>query len=176
MNLIKLSNMLIPIIVLLIIMYAMKKKVSIYDSFNTGIKEGLQLGISILPNFIAMLFSTNILLKSGMLNKIFLFLKPILNILRIPIEILPMSVIRPISGNASFAMMIELIRAHGVDSFIGRVAATLQGATDTTIYVIALYFGSVGIRKIKYALWAGLLTDLFAVIISVILVSIVFGI
>lgn len=175
MNLITISNMLIPIIVLLIIVYALYKSVPIYDSFVRGAKEGLGLGLSILPNLIAMLFAINILLKSGMLESAFVLLKPIFNFLRIPIEVLPMAAIRPISGNASFAIMIDLIRTHGVDSFIGRVAATMQGATDTTIYVIALYFGSIGIKKIKYALWAGLLTDLFAVIISIVLVGLVFG-
>jgi len=175
MNLITISNMLIPIIMLSIIFYALKKKVLIYDSFVNGAKEGLELGLSILPNLIAMLFATNILLKSGIIDNVFILLKPVLTILKVPIEVLPMALIRPISGNASFAIMIDLIRTHGVDSFIGRIAATMQGATDTTIYVIALYFGSIGIKKTKYALPVGLLTDLFAIIISIVLVTIIFG-
>jgi Uncharacterized membrane protein len=175
MNLITISNMLIPIIMLSIIIYALKKKVPIYDSFVNGAKEGLELGLSILPNLVAMLFATNILLKSGIIDNIFIVLKPIFTLLKVPIEVLPMALIRPISGNASFAIMIDLIRTHGVDSFIGRIAATMQGATDTTIYVIALYFGSIGIKKTKYALPVGLLTDLFAVIISIVLVTIIFG-
>ena len=174
MTLITISNMLIPIIMLLIIMYAIKKKVPIYDSFINGAKEGLELGASILPNLIAMLFATNILLKSGIVDSLFILLKPIFSILNIPIEVLPMALIRPISGNASFAIMIDLIRTHGVDSFIGRIAATMQGATDTTIYVIALYFGSIGIKKTRYALPVGLLTDFFAIVISIILVSFLF--
>ena len=100
--------------------------------------------------------------------------KPIFDFLKVPLEILPMAFIRPISGNASFAIMIDLIKEYGVDSFLGRLAATLQGSTDTTVYVLSLYFGSVGIKKIRYSLWAGLLTDLVAVIISVILVNLVF--
>lgn len=172
---IKLGNYLIPVVVLLIIIYAMKKKVSIYDSFVTGAKEGLDLAISILPYLVAMLFATNILLKSNLLNNIFLIFKPIFKFLKIPLEILPMAIIRPISGNASFAVMIDLIKKFGVDSYLGRLAATLQGATDTTIYVLSLYFGSIGIKKIGHAMWAGLLTDLVAVIISIILVSVVFG-
>lgn len=175
MNLITIGNVIIPIIILFIIVYAWKKKVAIYDSFISGAKEGLELSFSILPNLIAMLFATNILLKSGIMDNIFIILKPLFDLIKVPIEIIPMAVIRPISGNASFAVMIDLIKTYGVDSLIGRIAATMQGATDTTIYVIAIYFGSIGIKKIKYALWAGLITDLFAMIISIILVSIVFN-
>ena len=174
MNFVKVSNYLIPIVVLLIILYGIKKKVSIYDSFVTGAKEGLELGISILPYLIAMLFATNILLKSNFLDNVFGWISPIFNFLKVPIEILPMAIMRPISGNASFAVMIDLIKEFGVDSFIGRLAATLQGSTDTTIYVLSLYFGSIGIKKIGHAMWAGLLTDLMALIISIILVSVVF--
>ncbi len=175
MNLIKIGNYLIPIVVLFIIVYALKKKVKIYDSFVAGAKEGLEIAMSILPFLVAMLFATDILLKSDILNRAFDLFTPILNIIKIPKQILPMSLIRPISGNASFAVMIDLIKSYGPDSYIGRIASAIQGSTDTTIYVISLYFGSIGIKKIKYSLWVGLLTDLVCVITSVILVSIVFG-
>ena len=175
MVLVKIGNFLIPLVVLLIIIYAIRKKVPIYDSFVSGAKEGLELAISVLPYLVAMLFATNILLKSDILNHIFLAMKPFFDFIKVPVEILPIAVIRPISGNASFAVMIELIKTFGVDSFIGRLAATLQGSTDTTIYVLSLYFGSIGIKKIGHAMWAGLLTDLVAVIVSIILVSIVFS-
>ncbi len=175
MILVKIGNFLIPLVVLFIIIYASKKKVAIYDSFVSGAKEGLELAISVFPYLVAMLFATDILLKSNILNHLFTAMKPLFDLIKVPIEILPMAVIRPISGNASFAVMIDLIKTFGVDSFIGRLAATLQGSTDTTIYVLSLYFGSIGIKKIGHAMWAGLLTDLVAVIVSIILVSVVFG-
>lgn len=175
MTLIKIGNIIIPIVVLLIIIYAFKKKVRIYDSFVQGAKEGLELSISIFPYLVAMLFATDILLKSNILNEIFNVFTPVLNFLKIPKEILPMSIIRPISGNASFAVMIDLIKTYGPDSYIGRISSAIQGATDTTIYVLSLYFGSIGIKKIKYSLWVGLLTDLTCLIVSILLVSIVFG-
>ena len=175
MILIKLGNYLIPIVVLLIVIYSWRKKVNIYDSFVKGAKEGLELSISVFPYLVAMLFATDILLKSNVLNNVFSLAKPLFDVLKIPVEILPMAIIRPISGNASFAVMIDLIKKFGVDSFLGRLAATLQGATDTTIYVLSLYFGSVGIKRIGHAMWAGLLTDLSALIVSLILVSVVFG-
>jgi len=175
MILIKLGNYLIPIVVLLIIIYSWRKKVNIYDSFVKGAKEGLELSISVFPYLVAMLFATDILLKSNVLNNVFSLAKPLFDVLKVPVEILPMAIIRPISGNASFAVMIDLIKKFGVDSFLGRLAATLQGSTDTTIYVLSLYFGSVGIKRIGHAMWAGLLTDLSALIVSLILVSVVFG-
>lgn len=175
MILVKLGNYLIPVVVLLIIIYAIRKHVGVYDSFINGAKEGLELAIDIFPCLVAMLFATNILLKSNVLDSVFKSLKPFFDMIKVPVEILPMAVIRPISGNASFAVMIDLIKKFGVDSFIGRLATTLQGSTDTTIYVLSLYFGSIGIKKIGHAMWAGLLTDLVAVIVSIMLVSVVFG-
>lgn len=172
---INIGNFVIPIVVLIIIVYAFYKKVKIYDSFIAGAKEGLELAISILPYLVAMLFATDIFLKSGILDNFFSLFDPILKLINVPKEILPMAIVRPISGNASFAVMIDLIKNFGPDSYIGRIASTIQGATDTTIYVLSLYFGSIGIKRIRYSLWVGLLTDLTCLIASILLVSFVFG-
>lgn len=174
MNLSNISNMLIPSVVLIIIIVAIYKKVNVYDEFIEGAKEGLTMGISIFPYLIGMIFGINILLSSGILNNIFIFFKPIFDLIKIPVEILPMAIIRPISGNASFAVMINIIKTYGVDSYLGRIVSIMQGATDTTIYVITLYFGSIGIKNIRYALKAGLFADLVTLIMSVLLVSIFF--
>lgn len=174
MNLTNIGNMLIPVVILIIIVVAIIKKVNVYDEFVDGAKEGLELGISIFPYLIGMIFGINILLKSGILDNIFIFLKPIFDIIKIPVEVLPMAIIRPISGNASFAVMIDIIKTYGVDSYLGRIVSVMQGATDTTIYVISLYFGSIGIKNIRYALKAGLFADLVTLIMSVLLVSIFF--
>ncbi len=171
----ELSNLFIPLIVLAIIVYAWFKKVQIFDEFVDGAKEGMQLGISIFPALIAMIFGINILLKSDILNYIFIFFKPVFDFIKIPVEVLPMAIIRPISGNASFAVMIEMLKTYGVDSYLGRIVSVMQGATDTTIYVLSLYFGSIGIKNIRYALKAGLFADLVTLIMSVLLVTLVFG-
>jgi len=170
----KLSNLFIPLIVLAIIVVAFKKKVDIFDSFVDGAKEGLELGFSIFPCLIAMIFGINIILKSGIVDNIFLLFKPIFDFVKIPVEVLPMALVRPISGNASFAIMIDMLKTYGVDSYLGRIVSVMQGATDTTIYVISLYFGSIGIKNIRYALKAGLFADLVTLIISVLLVSMFF--
>ncbi len=176
MNISNIGNMLIPVVVFMIIIVAVTKKVNVYDEFIEGAKEGLGMGISIFPYLIGMIFGINILLKSEILNHLFVFLKPVFDIIKIPVEVLPMAIIRPISGNASFAVMIDMIKTYGVDSYLGRIVAVMQGATDTTIYVISLYFGSVGIKKIRYALKAGLFADLVTLIMSVLLISIFFGV
>ena len=167
-------NFFIPVVVLLIIVYAIYKKVPVYDSFVVGAKEGLGLAISIFPFLMAMIFGMNLLIKSGFITDFFSIFKPILTIFRIPIDLLPLAITRPVSGNASFVVMIDLIKRFGVDSNIGRIAAIMQGATDTTIYVLSLYFGSVGIKNIRYALKAGLFADLVTVIMSILLVSLFF--
>lgn len=170
----QLGSYLIPVIVLVILLVAIKKKINIFDEFVEGAEEGLRMSFSIFPYLIAMIFGINILLKSDILNHIFIFIKPIFDFIHIPVEILPMAIIRPISGNASFAIMIDIINTYGVDSYLGRIVSVMQGATDTTIYVISLYFGSIGIKNIRYALKAGLFADLVTLIISVLLVSIFF--
>lgn len=170
----KLSNLFIPLIVLLIIIVAFKKKVDIFDCFVDGAKEGMMMGLTVFPCLIAMIFGINILLKSEILDHIFLFLRPLFDFIKVPVEILPMALIRPVSGNASFAIMIDIMKTYGVDSYLGRIVSVMQGATDTTIYVISLYFGSIGIKNIRYALKAGLFADLVTLIMSILLVSIFF--
>ncbi len=175
MNLVQISNYFLPVLVLLLIGYGYDKKVPLYDAFLKGAKEGMDLAFSILPCLMAMIFGVNLLLRSGLLDSIFTLFRPVFTFLKIPIEILPMALIRPISGNASFAVMIDLIQKYGVDTFIGRLAATLQGSSDTTIYVLSLYFGSIGIKNSKYALKAGLMADAMAVFASILLVHLFFG-
>ena len=168
------SNFFIPIIVLGIILVAVKKRINIFDEFIEGAQDGLKMSFEVFPYLIAMIFGINILLKSGITDNIFMIFKPFFDFINIPIEILPMAIVRPISGNASFAVMVDIIRNYGVDSYLGRIVSVMQGATDTTIYVISLYFGSVGIKNIKYALGAGLFADLVTLIMSVLLVSLFF--
>ncbi len=169
-----LSKMIIPLFVLFVIFYGYKKKVLIYDSFLEGAKEGLITVFNIFPSILAMVFAINIFLNSNILETIFGVLTPILDKLSLPINILPMAFVRPISGTASLAIMNEIFVNFGPDSFVGRLASTIQGCTDTTIYVLALYFGSIKINKTRYALSTGLFADLIGIIASFIIVSLIF--
>ena len=161
------SNCIIPIIVLIIVLYALKKRVDIYDTFIDGTKESFDMTLKVFPNLLAMVFGVNIFLKSGVLDFIFNNLKPIFSYINVQIEILPMAIMRPISGSASLAILNDIFLNYGPDSFIGTVASIIQGSTDTTFYVLTLYFGSIGIKKIRYAMWAGLFSDLVGIVTAI---------
>ncbi len=168
------SNCIIPIIVLIIVLYALKKRVDIYDTFIDGTKESFDMTLKVFPNLLAMVFGVNIFLKSGVLDFIFNNLKPIFSYINVQIEILPMAIMRPISGSASLAILNDIFLNYGPDSFIGTVASIIQGSTDTTFYVLTLYFGSIGIKKIRYAMWAGLFSDLVGIVTAIILGNVLF--
>ena len=170
-----LSKIIIPLSVFFIIFYGARKKINVYDSFLVGAKEGLIMVFHIAPTIIAMVFAVNVFLDSKFLEGALSFLKPLFELSQIPIDILPMAILRPISGTASLAIMNEIFIAFGPDSFIGRLSSTLQGCTDTTIYVLALYFGSIKITKTRYALPVGLFADLMGIIAAFIITFIFFG-
>lgn len=165
------NKYILSLVILLIILYGIIKKNNIYDSFIKGAKEGLEISLNIFPSLLAIIFSSKILISSGFIDFALNIIEPILNIIKFPKEIFPMAILRPISGNASLVLMTEIFSKYGVDSFLGNVASTLQGCTDTTFYVIALYFGTIGVKKIKYSLYVGLLVDLIGIISSIIIVK-----
>ncbi len=168
------SKIILPLFVIIIIFYGVKSKINVYDVFLEGAKEGLQTTFSIFPSVIAMIFAINIFLDSNVLEFILKLLGPITGNINMPLEIIPMAFLRPISGTASLAIMNDIFKSFGPDSFIGRLASILQGCTDTTVYVIALYFGTVKITKIKHALWVGLFADLVGIIAAIILTNLFF--
>lgn len=144
-----LNNYIISIIVIVIIVYGFVKRCDIYDSFVTGALDGLKIVVEIIPVMLAMIFAVNIFVGSGFLNAIGGKFK----------DIIPMIVLRPISGNASLAMLSTIYQNYGVDSYTSFLASVIQGATDTTIYVLALYFSSIKIKKTRYSLGVGLFAD-----------------
>lgn len=168
------SNLIIPLMVLFIIIYGIKKKVNIYDEFLTGSTESFGMVLKIFPPLLAMILGINIFLKSGLLTLITNVLEPLFYIIKVPIEIFPMMIMRPISGTSSLAILNNLFETFGPDSIIGILGSIIQGSTDTTFYVITLYFGSIGIKKIRYALWAGLFADLIGITASIIITNILF--
>ncbi len=168
------SSLFIPILVLVVIIYGVYKKINVYDSFIDGAKEGVPMVRSMFFSLLAMIFGVNIFLKSGVVDYFFDFLKPLLVLIHIPVEVLPVAIMRPLSGSFGLALLNDMYKVYGPDSFISVLASVIQGSSDTTIYVITLYFGTIGIKKIKYALWVGLLTDLFMVITALIIVPLFF--
>ena len=169
-----LSKIIIPLFVFFIIIYGAKKKVNVYDTFLEGAKDGLIMVFHIAPTIIAMVFAVNIFLDSNFLKGALNFLKPLFQLTKIPMDILPMAILRPISGSATLSIMNDIFLKFGPDSFIGRLASTLQGCTDTTIYVLALYFGSIKVTKTRYALKVGLFADLMGIIAAFVITMIFF--
>lgn len=170
----KITDFIIPISALLIIVYGVKKKVAVYDVFVEGAKDGIQTCIEIFPVLLTMIFAINILLKSNVLGVLFSFLSPVFSFFNIPEDIVPLIFLRPISGSSSLVLVNDIFTSFGPDSYIGRLASVLQGCTDTTIYVLSLYFGSVGIKKTRYALFNGLFADLIGIIASIVFVNLLF--
>lgn len=168
------SCLFIPLLVLVVIIYGAYKKVNVYDSFISGAKEGLPMVTSMFFSLLAMIFGVNIFLNSGIIDYFFAFLKPLLVLIHIPVEVLPVAIMRPLSGSFGLALLNDIYKIYGPDSFISILASIIQGSSDTTLYVITLYFGTIGIKKIKYALWVGLLTDLFMVILALTIVPLFF--
>ncbi|TCP31692.1 spore maturation protein B [Scopulibacillus darangshiensis] len=170
-----LSIWLIPIIIGLILVHGTIKRVPTYETFVEGGKEGFNIAISIIPFLLGMLVAIGVFRASGAMDMLINAIKPFLQAVGIPAEVVPLAIIRPISGTGALGLMSDLIRVHGPDSYIGRLASTLQGATDTTFYVITVYFGAVGVKKIGDAIKVGLLADLVGIIASIVIVAIVFG-
>ena len=169
------STWLIPSFILLVLVIATWQKVPTYELFVEGGKEGVKMAFSLLPFLVGMIVSISILRSSGALEAFVHLISPLLSFLGIPPEIIPLALIRPISGTGALGMTAELISTYGPDSFIGRLASTMQVSTDTTLYILTIYFGSVQIKKMGYALKVGLLADLVGIIASIVIVTIVFG-
>ena len=160
--------------IVLILFKYLEQKINIYDAFIDGVKEGLSMALKIFPTMFAMVVSIDVLIKSNALQAFVILIEPLCIKLSIPKEILPLAFVRPISGSSSLILMSNLLKTYGPDSFIGRIASLIQGSTDTTFYVLTLYFGSIGIKKIRYSLIAGLFADLIGIIASIVIVNIMF--
>ncbi|MGY0691814.1 spore maturation protein [Virgibacillus sp. FSP13] len=169
------STWLIPCFIMIVLIVATWKRVPAYELFVEGGKEGVKMAFSLLPFLVGMIVSIAILRASGALDAFIGLLSPVLSFLGVPPDIVPLALVRPISGTAALGVTTELIDTHGPDSFIGQLASTMQGSTDTTLYILTIYFGAVGIKKMRYALKVGLIADLIGIIASIIIVTLVFG-
>ena len=162
--LLSLSDWVIPLIFLGVPLYAYYRGVPVYDEFIEGAKEGLLLCWNLLPFLIAMLSAVAIFINGGGMALLQKLLAPLCDLLGIPSEVLPLALMRPLSGSGSLGLTSALITEYGPDSFIGRLASIMQGSTETTFYVLTVYFGAVAIKRFRYALWVGLIGDFVAFI------------
>ena len=166
------SNVVLFSVIIGFILMALRKRLNVYECFIDGAKDGFGVAVQIIPYLVAMLVAIGVFRASGALNAI-------IEVFRVGFELLgfdtqfthalPTAFMKPLSGSGARGMMIDAMHAHGADSFAGRLACTMQGATDTTLYIIAVYFGSVNIRNTRYALWCGLVADVTGIIAAILI-------
>ena len=169
------STWAIPAFLVGIPVFGAFRKVKVYESFVEGAKEGFQVAIRIIPYLVAILTAVGMLRAAGAIDILAAWLDPVLRRIGMPAELLPLAIMRPLSGSGSMGLVAELVKTHGADSLLARMAATAYGSTETTFYVLAVYFGSVGIKKIRHALVGGLVADIVSLIVSVIVCRIMFA-
>ena len=155
-----LSNVAIPFSIILIIVYGLIEKNKVFDTFLDGAKEGMEIVIKIFPSLIGLFVAIGALRASGILDLLINLISPFLKIFNIPAQIMPLALLRPISGSASMAVATDIMNVNGVDSLIGKMASTIMGSTETTLYTIAIYTGVVKIKKTRGILVAALLGDI----------------
>lgn len=168
------SVWIIPALISLILIFAVWKRLPVFETFIDGAKDGFQTAINLIPHLVGMMVAISVFRESGALELLTSFLSPLFSLLNFPEDIFPLALIRPISGSGALAVTTDLIGTYGPDSFIGRLASTMQGSADTTLYIITVYFGAVGIKKAGYSIKVGLFADLVGVIASIIIVSLYF--
>lgn len=159
----------IPIMISIILIWGISEKKKVFDLFLEGAKEGIQIVVELFPTLIGIFLAVGLLRTSGVIDLIISILSPITNFFHIPSEILPLAMLRPISGSASMGVAIDIMKQYGVDSKIGMITSTIMGSTETTFYTIAIYTACVKIKKIRFVLVAALLADLAGMIASVII-------
>ena len=162
------SNLSIPLIFLIILFFGIKEKKQVFELFLDGARDGIKIAIKIFPTLIGLFVAVGALRSSGFLDFIINILSPITKIIGLPKEIMPLAILRPISGSASLAIGTDMMKKYGVDSKIGLIVSTIMGSTETTIYTIAIYTSKIKTIKTRNVLWAALIGDAVGITVSVV--------
>jgi len=165
----------IPLVVAGVPLYALTRKVKVYPVFVEGAKEGFQVAVRVIPPLVAVVVALGMLRASGAMEGLAALLAPVTSRIGIPASVLPMVLVRPLSGGAALGVVADVLRSEGPDSYAGRLASVMAGSTETTFYVLAVYFGAVGVTRYRQALPAALLADLAGFAASVVAVRFLFG-
>lgn len=165
----------IPSILFIVTLLAFVRKVNVYEKFIQGAQDGFSTAVKTIPFLVAMFVAISVFRASGAMELFVKAVSPVTDVFGIPAEVLPLGIMRPLSGGGALGITAELIKIYGPDSFIGKLASTLQGSTDTTFFVLTLYFGSIGVTRYRYAVISGLSADITGFIASVVICNIVFG-
>ena len=163
------SSAAIPVIIILIILYGLKEKNKVFDTFLKGSKEGIEIVFKMFPTLIGIFLAVGALRSSGLIDLIVNLITPLTNLLEIPSQIMPLAILRPISGSASMAVAVDIMQNYGVDTLTGLITSTIMGSTETTFYTIAIYTSAVGIKKTRGILFAALAADVAGMVASTII-------
>ena len=163
------SLLAIPALAAFFPLYAWLRRVAVYEEFVEGAREGFQVAVRIIPFLVAILVAVGMFRAAGGIERLSAGLRPVLELIHFPAELLPLALMRPLSGSASLGLFSELVTVHGGDSLLARTAGTMFGSTETTFYVLAVYFGAVGIRRGRHAVLAGLIADAVGIGASVLI-------
>ncbi|RMH62255.1 MAG: spore maturation protein [Bacteroidetes bacterium] len=169
------SVFVLPLLIVGFPLYGLYKKVPVYEEFVEGAKDGFSIAVTIIPYLVAILFAIGMFRASGAMDFLIDGLRPVLGFIGVPSEVLPMMILRPLTGSGSAAIVLDMINQYGEDSLLVKMAATMFGSTETTFYVIAVYFGAVGVKKTRHAVAAGLIADVVALFLAVYVVRWLFG-
>jgi spore maturation protein B len=164
-----LSKAAIPLLIVIILVLGAWKKVPVFDTFLEGAKEGLSTTLRILPVLVGIMLGIEILKASGAMDMLVGLLRPIASLFGIPKEILPLAILRPISGSASLGLLSQQLEEYGADSYVGKTLSVMMGSTETIFYTITVYFGAIGVKKTRFTLWVALISSLAGMVASVII-------
>ena len=167
-----LSAAAIPVVILIILFYGIKEKQKVFDCFLEGATEGVKIVVNLFPTLIGIFLAVGALRSSGILDFIIDIISPVTNLLKIPSQILPLAMLRPISGSASMGVAVDIMKQYGEDTTLGMITSVIMGSTETTFYTIAIYTACVKVKKIRFVLAAALLADLAGMISSVVICQI----
>lgn len=163
----------IPLILLVFLGWGIFRRVKVYEVFVEGAKDGFHTAVRIIPYLVAMLVAIAIFRASGAMDLLTLVLAPVTSLIGMPPETLPMAIMRPLSGSGSLGVMTELMKTHGPDSLIGVMASTMYGSSETTFYVLAVYFGAVSIKNTRHAVPVGIIADVVGMLAAVWIVNLI---
>lgn len=165
----------LPVILIGILTFGLIKKVPLYEEFTEGAKEGFKVSVKIIPYLVAIIVGISMLRASGAIDMLAHFMSPVLNKFNVPADVLPLMIVRSLSGSGALGIFSDIANNMGPDSYATKLAAVMVGSSETTFYVLAVYFGAVGITKIRYALIVGLLADLIGIIAAVSVCNLMFA-
>lgn len=165
----------IPIIIGFVVIYGIMKKVKVYECFIEGAKDGISICVKIFPYLLGMIIAVNVFRTSGALGYLINLIKPVVKIIGLPPEVVPLAMVKPLSGSGAIGIFAETLKKYGADSYIGIVASIMMGSTETIFYTVTVYYGAINIKKIRHTLWAAIMADITAIIMAVILTNYIFN-